>query len=162
MEELKYIVGSKIYRLSENSAAYVPPNLVTSIVTAYDTDMFEVTLNGAGILQEKYDHSIWSNFSNATAVVRALAGIGIDIKYKFFQSPEDNYTTYTLQLWPSQETFDTMQAENQVAYENLRLARTEFLSMLGLGIEVRKSYKVIDPDVVLSYVETKSIFENLN
>jgi hypothetical protein len=161
MEELKYIVGSKIYRLSEKSFKYQPPDFVTSLVTAYGTDMFEELLNRVGMPQEFYDHSIWSNFTNSTAVVRDLISVGTDIAYKFSQSPADNYTTYTLQLWPSQEAFDTTVAENLVAYENLRSARTSFLSKLGLEMEIRRSYKVINPIAVLSYDEIKSIFENL-
>jgi hypothetical protein len=161
MEEVKYIVGSKIYRLNEGSFRYLTPNLISSLVEAYGTPMFEGLLNNMGIPREFYDHTIWSNFMNATSVVRDLTGVGSDIVYKFSQSPDDIYTTYTLQLWPSQEAFDTKVAENLEAYENLRSTRTAFLSKLGLEMEIRKSYRVIESAAVLSYDEIKSIFENL-
>jgi hypothetical protein len=161
MAETKYIVGSKIYRLNENSFRYLTPDLVSNVVTTYGTDMFEGVLNYLEIPQEFYDHVIWSNFMNATTVVRDLTGVGTNIIYTSFQSPDDNYTTYTLQLWPSEEEFNSKVAENHVAYENLRSTRTAFLSMLGLEMEIRKSYRVIDAAELVNYDQVKSIFENL-
>jgi hypothetical protein len=162
MLEQKYVVGSKISRTSQSSFRYLSPDEIESVISYYNTEWFDHVLSALEIPKKMYNHTIWSNFASATREIRKIIGIGSNVSYMYSQSPSENYDTYTLQLWPSQETFDTIVSENITAYNNLRAARSVLFSDLGLEMEIRKSYIPIDSTVMLTHAQMKSTFETLS
>jgi len=158
MLQEKYVVGSKIYKTSENSFRYLVPDEIANVVSRYNTELFEPLLTALEIPIGLYNHTTWSNFANATTEIRRHTGIGNNVAYLYAQIPEDNFTTYTLQLWPSAEEFNTVQTEKIALFEALRNARSVLFSELGLAIEIRKSFVEIDT----STMKVKEIFEQLS
>ena len=160
MEELKFVVGSRIYRLTDKSFRYVFPADVTAFVTAHGTEIFPYLLASYGMPAEFYDHTIWNNFYQALVIHNRVSNSQSQVFYKTGVDSQDD-TAYTLQIWPDEQSHNGIKQTYATEYEAFYAARTQFLNLLGLEIEVRKSYLLIDPAQNLSTEQIKSIFNSL-
>ena len=158
-----YAVGSRIYKLGQDSFRYISPPRMDAIVNSYNTPDFENQLEIHSIPESVYNHELWSNFVAAGREMQSQVGIGSAIEYIFRQDPENENVTYTLQLWSSEEAFNDAQVIHSNVYNNLWTARDALFAGLGLGIEVKKSSIEVDPVTITEsgVPELRAIFDSM-
>jgi hypothetical protein len=158
-----YAVGSRIYKLGANSFRYLSPPRMDAIVSAYNTPEFTVQLDLHTVPESVYNHELWSNFVTAAKAMQSQVGFGSAIEYIFRQDPENENVTYTLQLWASEQDFNTAQTTHSTVYNNLWTARDALFTNLGLGIEIKKSVIEIDPTTIneSGVPELRAIFDSM-
>jgi len=158
-----YAVGSRIYKLGENSFRYISPPRMSAVVNSYNTPDFADQLTLHDIPESVYNHELWSKFLSASTAMQTQVGFGSAIEYIFRQDPENYNVTFTLQLWPTEEDFNNAQTTHSEVYSNLRATRDALFADLGLGIEIKKSIIEIDPVTVseLGVPELRAIFDSM-
>ena len=158
-----YAVGSRIYKLGQDSFRYISPPRMDAIVNSYNTPDFQNQLEIHSVPESVYNHELWSNFVAAGRQMQFQVGFGSAIEYIFRQDPENENVTYTLQLWSSEEAFNDAQVIHSNVYNNLWTARDALFADLGLGIEIKKSSIEIDPTTITEsgVPELRAIFDSM-
>jgi hypothetical protein len=158
-----YAVGSRIYKLGQNSFRYLSPPRMDAVVSSYNTPEFTTQLESHGVPEAVYNHELWSNFVTAAKAMQEQVGFGSAIEYIFRQDPENDNDTYTLQIWPSEQDFNTAQTTHNTVYKNLWATRDALFANLGLGIEIKKAVIEIDPATIneSGVPELRAIFDSM-
>ena len=158
-----YAVGSRIYKLGQDSFRYLSPARMDAIVSSYNTPDFAAQLELNSIPESVYNHELWSNFVTAAKAMQTQVGFGSAIEYIFRQDPENENVTYTLQLWANEEAFTDAQTTHSTVYSNLQSARSALFADLGLGIEIKKAVIEVDPVTISEsgVPELRAIFDSM-
>jgi hypothetical protein len=158
-----YAVGSRIYKLGQDSFRYISPPRMDAIVNSYNTPDFKNQLEIHSIPESVYNDELWSNFVTAVKAMQSQVGFGSAIEYIFRQDPENENVTYTLQLWASEQDFNTAQTTYSTVYNNLWTTRDALFADLGLGIEIKKSSIEVDPATITEsgVPELRAIFDSM-
>lgn len=158
-----YAVGSRIYKLGQDSFRYISPPRMSAVVNSYNTPEFAAQLELHDVPESVYNHELWSKFLSASTALQTQVGFGSVVEYIFRQDPENDNVTYTLQIWPTEQDFNNAQTTYSDVYSSLQSARSALFADLGLGIEIKKSVIEIDPVTVTEsgVPELRAIFDSM-